>query len=84
MSQIVYDPLAGLTLEADGSYTDDRTGYTLETCERCDELHMPADDSYGLCAGCLADGHRPALSWHDEATTFTPEQLDQLSQPHTQ
>jgi hypothetical protein len=57
--EIVYDPMAGIREEADGSFTDEHTGITLERCERCGELEFPVDDSYGLCIRCIEAGHIP-------------------------
>ncbi len=54
-----YNPLAGLEIEADGSLTDERTGITLERCERCGAMDYPDDNSYGLCSDCLAAGFTP-------------------------
>ena len=51
--------MSGITKESDGSLTDDLSGLTLEQCENCGEWAFPEDDSYGLCADCIAAGHTP-------------------------
>ena len=53
--------MAGVRREADGSFTDERTGLTLEKCEQCGEWEFPEDDSYGLCARCIEQGYTPVI-----------------------
>jgi hypothetical protein len=77
-----YDPMAGLTRQADGSVTDDRSGVTLEVCERCNEFYDPSgiDDIVytGLCDDCKAKDSRNFQDKMAMATAaldrLTPEQ----------